>query len=228
MPMPVSPLTPALRALAQLGDPVLLGVMARSVLWSVAAFAALAWGVAHAAHGWLGLQGWVAALLGGLGAALASLYLFLSVAALVASLFIDRVAVAVERAFYPGLPAGQSAPLATQLWDGLVLAAQVLALQLAGLALTPLAPGLSVAMGWGIAAWTIGRGLFVAVAMRRMRRRPALLLYRTIRPAVLAQGLLIALGSLVPLLNLAVPVLGVAAMVHLLHSATFEDPFGTR
>jgi uncharacterized protein involved in cysteine biosynthesis len=34
---------------------------------------------------------------------------------------------------------------------------------------------------------------------------------------VLAQGALMAVASLVPLLNLFVPVLGTAAMVHLLH-----------
>ncbi len=221
MPRPVSLLTPIARALAQLGDPALLGVLARSLLWSVAAFALLAWGVAAAAQSWLGLHGWAAALLGGAGALLASWYLFLPVVAVVASLFIDSVAGIVERAFYPALPPATPAPLATQAWDGLVLGGQVLALQLAGLVLAwaPVAPGLSVVVGWGIAAWAIGRGLFVTVAMRRMPRDRALGLYRAVRPAVLAQGLLIALGSLVPLFNLALPVLGAAAMVHLLHDA---------
>ena len=222
MSQPVSPLTPIARAFAQLGDPALLGLLARSLLWSVVAFALLAWGVAAAAQSWLGLQGWAAALLGGAGALLASWYLFLPVVAVVSSLFIDSVAGIVERAFYPTLPQGAPAPLATQAWDGLVLGAQVLALQVAGLLLAwaPVAPGLSVVVGWGVAAWAIGRGLFVTVAMRRMPRGQALDLYRSVRPMVLSHGLLIALGSLVPLFNLAVPVLGVAVMVHLLHAST--------
>lgn len=225
MPHPVSLLTPVSRALAQLGDPALLGVLARSLLWSVAAFALLAWAVATAAQSWLGLHGWMAALLGGVGSVLASWYLFLPVVAVVASLFIDRVAVAVERAFYPGLRPAVPASTATQAWDGLVLGAQVLALQLAGLLLSvlPVAPGLSLVVGWGIAAWAIGRGLFVTVAMRRMPRDRALELYRSVRAVVLAQGLLIAFASLAPLFNLAVPVLGVAAMVHLLHAATRDE-----
>ena len=221
MPHQVSLLTPIARALAQLGDPALLGAVARSLVWSMAIFVLLAWGVAATAQSWLGLHGWAAALLGGVGALLASWYLFLPVVAVVASLFIDGVARIVERAFYPALPPATPASLATQGWDGLVLGLQVLALQLAGLLLTamPVAPGLSVVVGWGIAAWAVGRGLFVTVAMRRMPRDQALNLYQSVRPAVLAQGLLIALGSLVPLLNLAVPVLGVAVMVHLLHDA---------
>lgn len=230
MPRPVSVLTPIARAFAQLGDPALLGVLARSLLWTVLAFALLAWGVAAAAQSWLGLHGWAAALLGGIGSVLASWYLFLPVVAVVASLFIDRVAEAVERAFYPGLPPATPASLATQAWDGLVLGAQVLALQLAGLVLAvlPVAPGLSLVVGWGVAAWTIGRGLFVTVAMRRMPRAQALALYRSVRAAVLAQGLLIALGSLAPLFNLAVPVLGVAVMVHLLHAAIDDQPGDNR
>ena len=72
-------------------------------------------------------------------------------------------------------------------------------------------------IGWAVAAFAVGRGLFVAVAMRRMDRPAALALYASRRPAVLAQGALVVAASLVPLLNLLAPVLGIAAMVHVLH-----------
>lgn len=210
-----------LRAMAQIDDPVLLGVVWRSVGWTLAGFVGLAallvWG-GHAAlggHNWLG---WLAGAAGGVGAALLALYLFLPLAAVVASLFVGRVAAAVERRNYPGLPPPRPAPAAQQAWDGVALGLRVLGWQVLTLVLllTPLAP-VAVPVGWLIAAWSIGRGLFVAVAMRRMDRRRAAALYRARRPAVLAQGALMAAGSLVPLLNLFVPVLGIAAMVHLLH-----------
>jgi uncharacterized protein involved in cysteine biosynthesis len=60
--------------------------------------------------------------------------------------------------------------------------------------------------------------MFVAVAMRRMDRRDAVALYQRLRAPVLAQGALMTLGGLVPLLNMAIPVLGAAAMVHVLHA----------
>ncbi len=221
------PLRPLTLALAQMHDPAFLGVVLRSVAWALVAFAVLGALLARATialfgpHNWLG--GWFAGAVGVLGAALSAWLLFLPVASIIATLFIERVAVAVERRFYPGIGGARAAPLAQQGWDGLVLGAQILALQVAALVLTPLLPGVSVLVGWTIAAWAIGRGLFVAVAMRRMSRARSLALYRSVRSAVLTQGSLIAAGSLVPVLNLLVPVLGVAAMVHLFHAATGQS-----
>ncbi len=214
-------LTPPLRALAQMDDPAFLGVVWRSIAWTLAAFvalaAALAWGghALLATHGWLG---WLAGALGGVGAALLSLYLFLPLASVVAFLFADRIAAAVEHRYYPGLPPARPAPLAQQTWDGIALGLRVLGWQVVALVLllTPLAP-VAVPLGWLISAWSVGRGLFVAVAMRRMDRPRASAAYARLRLPVLGQGALMAAGSLVPVLNLFVPVLGTAAMVHLLH-----------
>ncbi len=211
-----SPLAPPLRAIAQLDDPVFLGVVLRSVLWAVGLFVLLAFGIQQGAHGWLHLAGWLAGALGGVGAALLAWLLFLPVVGLVASLFVDRVAARVEQRFYPDLPPARAAPIAAQLWDGVVLGAQVLALQVVALLLAPFLLGASVPLGWAIAAWAIGRGLFVAVAMRRMPRREALAAYAARRALVVFQGLLIVAASLLPLLNLLAPVLGVAAMAHVL------------
>jgi uncharacterized protein involved in cysteine biosynthesis len=213
-----------LRAIAQLDDPVFLGVVARSVAAALLGLAALAalliWGgqAALAGHGWLA---WAGALLGGLGAVVLSHFLFLPVATLVAFLFVDRIAASVERRCYPWLPPASPAPLLDQAWDGIALGLRVLGWQVLTLLLllTPLAP-VAAPLGWLIAAWSVGRGLFVAVAMRRMDRDRAAALYRALRPAVIAQGALVALGSLLPLLNLLVPVLGAAAMVHVLHLGT--------
>ncbi len=215
--------TPMLRALAQLDDPAFLGVVLRSLLWTLAggigAALLLLWVLAAAAHGhdWIG---WIAAAATGAGAMLLAFYFFLPVAAVIALLFVDRVAAAVERRCYPGLPPARPAPLAPQLWDGMVLGVQVLLLQLLTLAvaLIPLLAPVAPPLGWAVAAWAVGRGLFVAVAMRRMPRSAAIALYRTRRAPTLTQGGLMALGSIVPLFNLLVPVLGTAAMVHVLHA----------
>ena len=63
-------------------------------------------------------------------------------------------------------------------------------------------------------SWAIGRGLFVPVAMRRLDRRDALSLYRAARPVILVQGAILAAAAYVPVLNLLIPVAGVAAMAH--------------
>jgi CysZ protein len=213
-----------LRALAQMDDPAFLGVLWRSVAWTSLGFVALAallvWG-GHALVATGGTLGWLAGALGGLGAVVLAFLLFLPMASVVGSLFADRIASAVERRFYPGLPPARPAPFAQQAWDGVALGLRVLAWQIATLLMLlipPLAP-IAVPAGWLISAWSVGRGMFMAVAMRRMDRPHAAAAYAGLRPTVLAQGALMAVTSLVPLLNLFVPVLGTAAMVHVVLGA---------
>ena len=55
--------------------------------------------------------------------------------------------------------------------------------------------------------------------MRRMGRPDALRRYARLRLPVLAQGVALALAGSVPGLNLLVPVVGTAAMVHVLNRA---------
>ena len=217
-----SPLT---RALGQLDDPVFLGVLLRSVAWSAVCFLALygvaLWGVHRLLH-LPGLLAWAADLLGTLGAALLAFWLFLPVAMVIGTLYIERIARAVERRYYPWLPPPSGAPVSAQLADGLSLGLKILALNLLALVLAVLLPGIGLILGWAIAAFGIGRGLFVAVAMRRMPRPAAAMLYRRSRPAVLAQGGIMALAAYVPVLNLLIPVIGTAAMVHVLDRALTE------
>lgn len=214
-------LTPFLRAVSQLDDRAFLSAVLHSVLWSALAFvllgAGLAWG-AHAAAAGVGWLAWVASLLGVVGAALLTLVLFVPLATAIALMFSDRVAAAVERRHYPTLPPATPATLAAQAWDGVALGLRVLLMQMAALVLTLLLPGPGLVLGWVVAAWAMGRGLFVAVAMRRMTRAAAVAVYRRHRLAVLAQGGLMVAASLVPVLNLLAPVLGVAALVHVLHA----------
>jgi CysZ protein len=160
---------------------------------------------------------------------LLALLLFLPVATLIATLFVDPIAEAVERRFYPWLAAPRPAAMGEQVWDGLALGARVLGMQVAALVLSLLLPGVGLLLGWLIASWAIGRGVFVAVAMRRMDRVTAGALYRSRRSSVLVQGGLMTAGNLVPLLNLVVPVLGTAAMVHVLHQPDLaREPLQTR
>lgn len=213
-------LSPISRAIAQLQDPVFLGVVWRSLLLSAVVFLALlagsVWAVDRivAQPGWLG---WLAQAAGGIGAALLALWLFVPVALLISTLYMDRIAAAVDRRFYPELPVPRGAPIAAQAWDGMALGAQVLALQLAALILAILLPGVGLVLGWLVAGWAIGRGLFMGVAMRRMGRPEALRTYAARRLPVLVQGVALAFAGSVPGLNLLVPVVGIAAMVHVLN-----------
>jgi CysZ protein len=224
------PLTPILRALAQITHPVLLGVVARSLLLAALAFLGLvpatSW-LLHALANWLlgTAPWWGAGLLGGILSALAAYFLYLPVAAVVAALFCDQVAAAVEQDSYPGLAPARGATWTVQGWDALALGAKVLVAQFAALLGAVLLPGLGLVLGWAIGAWALGRGLFMAVAMRRCTRPEALALYAGSRWLIWLQGGLLTAAALLPVLNLLVPVVGVAAMVHVFHR---RRPEGSR
>jgi CysZ protein len=219
--------SPLARSVAQLTDKTFLGVLAVSLACSAAVFMALHLAVLWAVHralahasGWLA---WSADLLGGFGAALLGMWLFLPLAAGIATLFIDRVARAVERRYYPTLPPAPGGSLLAELADALALVWRILLLSLLALVLALVLPGIGLLLAWAIGAYAIGRGLFMTVALRRFDRRAAALLYAANRPAVLVQGGVMALAGYLPGFNLLIPVLGTAAMVHVLDDAMRRD-----
>jgi len=221
-------LQPLIRAVTQLNDRVFLGVVWRSLALSLLAFVALLAGSVWLVQdlvGQGGWWGWLAGLAGGLGVILLAVWLFVPVALVVATLYIDRVATAVERRFYPGLPPAVGAPLTEQTWDGVVLGLQVLVLQVGTLVASILLPGIGLVLGWIVTGWAIGRGLFVAVAMRRMTRAQALDVYTRRRFQAMIPGIGLALASTFPPLNLLVPVVGIAAMVHVLQGPSPRSPW---
>jgi len=217
---------PLIRAVSQFDDPAFRGILLRSVGWSLVCFAALhvaaIWAVHRllTLHGWLG---WMVDILGSVGASLLALWLFLPVATVIGTLYFDRIARAVERRFYPSLGRPHGASLIDQARDGIVVALKVFGLNIAALILVFLLPGGGLILGWMIASYAIGRGLFVAVAMRRMPRPLAESLYRSRRGVVLGHGAILALAAYVPVLNLFIPIMGTAAMVHVLDIA-LEGP----
>lgn len=212
-------LTPAIRAIAQITHPVFMGVVLHSVLWSLLAFVVLTIGVS-AGLGWALANhpgwDWLAAAAGLVGTVVLSLFLFVPLATAIASLFCERITLAVEAEYYPDLPPLSPASVRDQTIDAVLLGLRVLAVQVVALpfALT----GIGAIIGWFVSSWAVGRGLFEPIAMLRTDRMTAAMLYRANRPAVLFQGALITAAGLVPGLNVLAPILGVAAMVHVLHA----------
>jgi CysZ protein len=220
-------LLPLSRSLAQLTDPALLGVLWRSVLLSALLFAMLLAGAITAAHHFAtghGLLPWVLDALGSVAAALLAMWLFLPVAAMIGSFYFERIARAVERHFYPDLPPARAAPVMEQIRLSVGVGLRVFGLNVLALLLTVILPGIGLPIGWIIASWAMGRGMFVAVATRRLNRADTETLYRAVRPVALAQGAAMAAAAYFPLLNLLIPVVGTAAMVHVLDLALTQGP----
>jgi CysZ protein len=212
-------LLPIGRAIGQLDDPAFRGVLLWSLAWSLACVIGLHVGTIWAVHRLLAPSGWFAwavDFLGSVGASLLAFWLFLPIAVGIGTLYIGRIAAAVEQRFYPWLPHPQGASMWEQTWDGIAVALKVLVLNVVALVLAVMVPGLGLLLAWIIAAYAIGRGLFVAVAMRRMNRIDAERLYRRGRTSVLASGAMLSISAYIPVLNLLIPIIGTACMVHIL------------
>ena len=218
-------LTSILLSLRQLGDPAFLGPLAKGFLGALLAFLGLAalagWAVGALAGG----SGWlagIAATLGGLLTLGLAIWFFVPVMLAISGLFLDAVAAAVERRFYPALPPPRGASLAAQARFNLVLALKMGGLSLLALAVALLLPPLGTALLWVVSTVALGHGLFEGVAQRRMGVAAARALRRRREGPVLVLGGLLAAMALVPGLNLLVPVLGTAVMTHLLHQSGSE------
>jgi len=206
------------RAVSQLFDPATFGILIVSVLGAAGVLAAVVAGVdvfvtrlTLFTTGWLN---WLAHVAVGIGTALLAIALFGVVAALIASLFIERVARAVERRWYPGLPPARSSGIGEQFAAGLSFLFTALLLNLLVLPLY-LIWGANVAIFLGLNGYLLGREYFELVALRRVDRRTARLLWRAHRIRLILCGAIVAAFAFVPFANLLTPVLATAFMLHI-------------
>lgn len=218
-------------AIAQFGDPRLRVVIWQSLALSVvlqAGIGALAWWslqrYAQVDIGWMnGLIQW----LGGAAVAVLALMLFPASFGIVISVFIERIADIVEARHYPQLGPARGIPIWTGIWTGLVFLAALVALNLIMLPFYIVAifvAGLGAVLFYGINGWLTGRMYYEQVALRR--RSPAeVKAWRRANGWVLwFTGVVIVFLGTIPILNLIVPVLGTAVMVHV--AQTLKPPHG--
>lgn len=137
------------------------------------------------------------------------------VAALFASLYLDAVADKVEAHDYPHHAEGKGISWRTAMAAGLRLTVLVVVLNVFLLPLDFTLPGLAEIFGLLANGWLLGREFFELAALRHMSREEADSLRADHIGAVFGGGLLIALLSMIPLLDLFAPLFGAAFMVHL-------------
>lgn len=217
------------KALGQIGDPRFRRVMGLGVLLALALLAAVYAGFLVLINSFVpgtidlifvgpitgidALLGWGSLFLM-LGL---SVFLMVPVASAFSGLFLEDIADAVEDRHYPGLPPVTPVRLGDSLVDslnflGLVIAANVLALVLYIFA----GPFIPVVF-WAVNGWLLGREYFTLVATRRIGREGAKALRAQNSGRIWLAGILMAAPLSVPLVNLVIPVLGVATFTHLFH-----------
>lgn len=161
--------------------------------------------------GWLTL---LAAVVTGIGLALALALLIAPATAIVAGLFLDDIAEEVERSSYPREPVGHAMPAMRSLilslkFFGIVILGNLLALLLL------LVPGVNLIAFFVVNGYLLGREFFEFAAMRFRPEDEAKAFRRKHAVTVFFAGLVIACFLAVPLLNLLTPLFAAAMMVHL-------------
>jgi uncharacterized protein involved in cysteine biosynthesis len=212
-------------AVRQLGDPKLRVIIWQSLAlslvlqiaigvvawWVLQSFATFQWNWVNETIRWLG---------GGAVTVLA-LMLFPASFGIVISVFLEKIADIVEAEHYPQLGKARGVPVWVGIRSGVVFLLTLVALNLVLLPFYLVAlfiAGLGAVLFYGANGWLAGREYYEQVALRRLD--PAdVKAWRKANGGVLwLTGIAIVFLGTVPILNLIVPVLGVAAMVHVAQS----------
>ncbi|MEL7154450.1 MAG: EI24 domain-containing protein [Pseudomonadota bacterium] len=217
------------RALGQITDARFLGVLLKALALTIALLGAMTVGA-----GWLAsfiptdlgewwLIGQVEIPIEGLqtlavGAVLvASIFLMIPVAAMFVSLFLDQIADAVEARHYPNLPEPRRSGMVEDIGHSIRFLFTLIGLNLlAGIFALILFP-LAAFIFLGLNGYLLGREYFELVAARHLPAREAAALRKQNFWRTWLAGILMVIPLVIPIMNLIVPVLGVATITHQFH-----------
>jgi CysZ protein len=210
-------------ALAQLSDPafrrlILIG-LALSLLLLAGLATVIALLLAHAVPTDWGWAQAPVALLGGAASLVLAWILFPAISAVAAGLLAEPIARAVERRHYPTAPPSRSSGV-------LETVGQTIRLVLLGLLINTLAlalvlpiylfvPGVNLAVFVALNGYLIGREYFETAAIRHFPAAETRRRRRRNRAMLWLAGAGLAVLLTIPLVNLLVPYVGLAAMIHL-------------
>ena len=144
------------------------------------------------------------------------------VAAMVGSLFLERIAAKVDAHFYPNDPKGSGAPLGASIGESIKLIGLSLLINLAAIPFD-IAPPVPEFLALLANAWLLGREFFELAALRHFSKADSDALRRRHAGKIYASGFLIALLSVIPGLDLIAPFFGAALMAHLFKRVTHQE-----
>lgn len=153
---------------------------------------------------------------------LMGIFLMAPVAAGFAGLFSERVADAVEQIHYPHRR-GSSVDFWDGLLESLALLAVILLVSILSLLATPFLGPFAPILFFGVNGWLLGREFFQMAARRHLDAPQATALRQRHAGKITFAGVLVAMGLVVPLVNIAVPLLAAAAFTHLFQITRGSD-----
>ena len=170
---------------------------------------------------WLGdLLGWGSLFL----MLFLSTFLMVPVASAITSLFLDKVASAVEAKHYAHLAPVKGVSFYESLRDTINFLGILIGANIVAVLLYVMLPFAAIFIFWALNGFLLGREYFQIAAMRRLGREGAKQARKEHFGLIWLAGCLMAVPLTVPLLNLFIPILGAATFTHLFHQTQMRRP----
>ena len=213
------------KSINQISDPRFMSVMLRALGITLALlvsfFIGFVWLLPESfSLPWIGEIAIVSAILSWAAIGLMivlSAFLMFPVASVFIGFFVESIADAVEDKHYPGLPEVTPIPISDTIIDALKFLGILILANLVGLIIYFIATIFAPFVFWAINGLLLGREYFQMIAQRRLGRQAADDLRKKHFTTIWMAGALMALPLSIPILNLFVPVIGVATFTHLFH-----------
>jgi uncharacterized protein involved in cysteine biosynthesis len=148
---------------------------------------------------------------------IASVFLMVPVASAFTGIFLDDVVDAVEAKHYPGLPPVAHVPFSESITGTLKFLGLLLLVNLAALILCLIFAPFAPLIFWGVNGLMLGREYATLVARRRMSRTEVHAFRKRHSTTIWLAGICMAIPLTIPVMNLIVPIIGVAGFTHLTH-----------
>lgn len=152
-----------------------------------------------------------------------SVFLMVPVASVFTGLYLEDIADAVEDKHYPHLPDVTPPGLWANLADSIRFFGVLVLVNVMALILFPLVGPLSPVLFWLVNGYLLGREYFQMIATRRLGHDGAKRLRKRHPVKIWVAGTLMAMPLSIPLINLLIPILGVATFTHLFHRLNGEE-----
>ncbi len=161
-------------------------------------------------------QAWLNGLAIGFAVIAAAILMF-PVAIMIVGVFLDDITEAVESKHYPLLPAVPRLRIREIVFDGVRLFFVMIFANIVAILIYFMIPPLAPFIFYIVNGFLLGREYFQLVAMRRLGEKAATKMRKKFRFQIWLAGIFMAVPLSIPIVNILVPLLGVATFTHMFH-----------
>ncbi len=158
------------------------------------------------------------------GALVMAVFLMFPVAIVFIGFFLEEIADAVETRHYPDFPKAKPLGIGAMIGEAVRFLMIMVVVNILALIIYFTSALLAPVIFWIVNGYLLGREYFQLVAMRHLGLRGADKLRKAHRMEIWFAGILMAIPLSIPVVNLLIPLLGVATFTHQFHRLMAKNP----